>query len=85
MKVKDWKPFDSGNLKGYFRLITSEGFEIKGMKLLQGENGMFVGAPSQKGKDGKYYDQVWIPEAMKQKLLDKVLEIASPEEEEFPF
>ena len=35
MEIKDWKPYDSGNLKGYFRLITSEGFEIKGMKLLQ--------------------------------------------------
>lgn len=85
MEIKDWKPYDSGNLKGYFRLITSEGFEIKGMKLLQGENGMFVGAPSVKGKDGNYYDQVWIPEQQKQALLDKVLEVASPEEEEIPF
>ena len=32
MVIKDWKSFESGNLKGYFRLITSEGFEIKGMK-----------------------------------------------------
>ena len=50
MEIKDWKPFSSGNLKGYFRLITSEGFEIKGMKLLEGEKGMFVGSPSVKGR-----------------------------------
>ena len=85
MEIKDWKPYESGNLKGYFRLITSEGFELKGMKLLQGESGMFVGSPSQKGKDGNYYDQIWIPEDRKQELLDKVLEVASPEEAETPF
>ena len=32
----------------------------KGFKIIETDNGTFVSKPSQKGSDGKYYDQVYI-------------------------
>ena len=67
---------DKGNLKGYLTIKTSEGFEMKGFKLMDGENGLWVASPSQKGKDQdgneKWYDMVWIPKDLNQELLDAV-------------
>ena len=55
---------------------TSEGFEMKNFKLVEGENGLFIGAPSQKGKDqdgnDKWFDTVWIPKELNQELIELV-------------
>ena len=75
MTIKDFRTIDNGgSLKGYLTIVTSEGFEMKNFKLVEGRNGLFVGAPSQKGtdKDGneKWYDMVWIPKELNQSLVD---------------
>ena len=69
MEIIKFTKYESGNIMGFLDIKTSEGFEMKGFKLINGEKGMFVGAPSQKGKDGKYYDLVWIPKELNQQLL----------------
>ncbi len=71
MEVIKYTPINSdGKIKGYLTIKTSEGFEMKGFKLIEGENGLFVGAPSQKGKDEQWYDMVWIPKELNQELVD---------------
>jgi len=62
--------FDSstGNTKAFIDLQTEEGIIIKGFKLVQGPTGLFVGAPSEKGKDGKWYESVMIPKELKEDL-----------------
>ena len=77
MEITKFKKLnDSGKLKGFLTIKTSEGFEMKGFKLVEGDNGLFVGSPSQKGKDengnDKWYDMVWIPKELNQTLLDLV-------------
>ena len=76
MKVKDFKKVDMGSLKGFLTIVTSEGFEMKGFKLIEGQNGLFIGAPSQKGTDekgdDKWYDQVWVPKELNEELLNLV-------------
>ena len=55
-------------------IVTNEGFEMKNFKLIEGANGLFVGAPSQKGTDKegneKWYDMVWIPKELNEQLVD---------------
>ena len=49
-----------GKVRAFFDLTTQDGFTIKGFKLIEGINGLFVSVPSQKGNDDEYYDTVWI-------------------------
>ena len=41
---------------------------VKGFKLVQGINGLFVGFPSQKGNDDEYYDTVWAEKDLREEL-----------------
>ena len=66
-----------GKIKAFFDLQTEDGFTIKGFKLVEGINGLFVGFPSQKGSDEEYHDQVWADKDVK----DQVTELAKREYE----
>ena len=86
MEVIKYTKLDNGkNIKGFLTIKTSEGFEMKGFKLVNGEKGMFVGAPSQKGKDGKYYDLVWIPKELNAELLELASNQVDLANDEVPF
>ena len=83
MKVSRIKiyPFDSGesnaHLKAYAEIVLGDYLLIKGFKVIQGKNGsLFVGFPSQKGKDGNYRDLV-VPMTTeaRNKICDEILEV----------
>ena len=57
-----------GKIKAFFDVKTEEGFVIKGFKLVQGINGLFVGNPSQKGNDNEYYDTIYAEKELKEEL-----------------
>ena len=57
-----------GKIRAFFDLQTSEGFTLKGFKLVEGINGLFVGFPSQKGNDDEYRDTVWADRELKDEL-----------------
>ena len=54
-----------GKIRAFFDLRTEEGFTMKGFKLVEGINGLFVGFPSQKGSDDEYYDTIWAERELK--------------------
>lgn len=58
----------------YFDFETPDGIVIKGFRLVNGSNGLFVSAPTEKGKDGKYYDKVLLPKEMKESLEQVAIE-----------
>ena len=57
-----------GKIRAFFDLQTEEGFTIKGFKLVEGINGLFVGFPSQKGNDDEYYDTIWADRDVKEQV-----------------
>ena len=63
-----------GKIKAFFDLETSEGFVVKGFKLVQGINGLFVGFPSQKGNDDEYYDTVWAEKDLREELSQMAID-----------
>ena len=82
-----------GKIRAFFDLQTQEGFTIKGFKLVEGINGLFVGFPSQKGNDDEYRDTVWAERELKEELTQLAIkeygqEIMAPpvgiEENDFP-
>ena len=68
MKFGSWK-----KLKALFDIETEEGFIIKGFKIVDGINGLFVSMPSEKDKEGEYNDTVMI---FDKKLREKLKDIA---------
>lgn len=58
----------------FFDIQTNDGIVIKGFKLINGTNGMFMASPNDKGKDGKYYDSVILPKEMKSDIEKMALE-----------
>ena len=68
-----------GKIKAFFDLQTEDGFTIKGFKLVEGTNGLFVGFPSQKGSDDEYHDTVWV----EKEVREQVIELAKREYESY--
>ncbi len=62
-----------GKLRAFFDLKTSDGFVIKGFKLVEGISGLFVGMPSMQGKDGEYYDTVFADKDLRDELQQVAL------------
>jgi len=57
-----------GKIRAFFDLQTEDGFTLKGFKLVEGINGLFVGFPSQKGSDEEYHDTVWADRGLKEQV-----------------
>ena len=78
MKIERMNKGSWGKIKAFFDLQTEDGFTIKGFKLVEGTNGLFVGFPSQKKADeDEYHDTVWADKEVK----DQVIELAKREYE----
>ena len=78
-----------GKIRAFFDLQTEEGFTIKGFKIIEGINGLFVSRPSQKGKDDEYFDTVYVPQELSAELNQLALqqygmENSTPDNFNFP-
>lgn len=47
-----------GTLKAYCDLVIDDRFLVKGLRVVEGKNGLFVSMPRQQGKGAKWYDSV---------------------------
>ena len=76
-----------GKIKAFFDLQTEDGFTIKGFKLVEGINGLFIGFPSQKGSDEEYHDTVWAEREVREQLTElakREYESSTEQEQEVP-
>ena len=48
----------SGSTKAFCDLSVFDSFIIKGLRVIEGEKGLFVSMPREEGKDGKWYNTV---------------------------
>ena len=74
MRVKVYPVKNNGNLLANAS-IEIEDIVIKGFKVVEGRDSDFVSWPSQKGKDGKYYDQVFaLNKNIRREVEESILE-----------
>ena len=75
MKVTNLRKYDGDSkLRAFFDVETVEGMGVKGFKIVEGINGLFVGNPSEYSeKDEKYYDKVFIPKELKDELEQEAI------------
>ena len=76
MKIERMNKGSWGKVRAFFDLTTQEGFTMKGFKLIEGINGLFVSMPSQKGNDEQYYDTIWVES---KQLRDDLTQLAISE------
>ena len=59
LAVKRLVRFDGGGtVRAYCDVAIAGAFLIKGLRVVEGKNGLFVSMPRQQGKDHKWYDSV---------------------------
>ena len=64
------KPYNgTTKTKAFVDLELDNTLVIKGLTLVEGEDGLFLSFPSKKGKDGKYYNSVYSLDKEWTKLL----------------
>ncbi len=63
------------SIKAFADIVVENCFLIKGIKVIEGKNGLFVGMPSKLGKDGKAYITAFpITKEGRKELVTAVLE-----------
>jgi stage V sporulation protein G len=62
-----------GKIHATVDIRTSEGFIIRGFKVIEGENGLFVGMPSERTRAGKYIDLVKIADPNLREILETII------------
>ena len=87
MQIERMNKGSWGKIKAFFDLQTEDGFTIKGFKLVEGTNGLFVGFPSQKGGDDEYHDTVWVEKEVREQVIElakREYESSTEQEQELP-
>ena len=74
IRINPLKNDSGGKTAAFFDIETNDGIIIKGFRIVNGANGLFVSAPNDKGKDGKYYDNVILPTEMKSEVEKQAIE-----------
>ncbi len=64
-----------GPTKAFCDLLILDAFLVKGLRVVQGKNGLFVGMPQEQGRDGKWYETFHpVSKEMRKGLQELVLE-----------
>ena len=68
--------FDNdSSLKAFVDVTINGQVLVKGVRLVEGKNGLFVAMPKEKSKDGKWYESVsLLDKESKQELHEAVIE-----------
>ena len=63
----------SSKTLAFFDVQTQDGIIIKGFRVVDGTKGLFISSPDERGKDGKFYENVILPREMKENLQEMAL------------
>ena len=69
MRINRMHKGNYGKVRAFFDVEVIEGFTVKGFKIVDGDNGLFVSYPSTKQKE-QYLDQVWLSNNLKEELTE---------------
>ncbi|PIQ88433.1 MAG: septation protein spoVG [Candidatus Omnitrophica bacterium CG11_big_fil_rev_8_21_14_0_20_42_13] len=64
-----------GKLKAFADVAIADLFLVKGLRVVEGKNGLFVSMPSEQGKNGQWYPTIFpLSDEVKSQLNEAVLE-----------
>ena len=62
-----------GSLKAFAEVLYNNAVLIKGLRIVDSEDGLFVAMPQEKGKNGKWYENVTITSKELQEEIEKTV------------
>jgi stage V sporulation protein G len=63
------------SLKAFCDIAVCDSFLVKGVKVVEGKNGLFVSMPREQGKDEKWHDTFYpLTKDVREKLQNAILE-----------
>jgi stage V sporulation protein G len=69
-----YKMDGDGPLRAFADISICKSFIVKGLRIVSGKKGLFVGMPQQLGKDGKWHNRVFLTDdSLKDKLSELVI------------
>lgn len=75
IRLNNFKTFEKESLKGMCDAVINNVLVIHNIRLLEGNNGLFISMPNSKGRDDKYRDIVFpITKEARDQLNNKILE-----------
>ena len=77
LQVQRMYRFESDRpLKAFADIIVNDALLIKGIKVLEGKNGLFVSMPQEQAKDKKWYDSVrCLTQDVREQITEVVLSV----------
>ena len=75
MNVTDVKVFlrESNQLKAFVNIVIDNAFIVRNIKVIEGENGLFVAMPSRRVSSGEYRDIAHPINTETRNLLEKII------------
>lgn len=73
MEISAIRLVNRGKIRAVVDIQTTEGFVIKGFKVVEGDRGLFVGMPSERTKTGKYVDTVRVGDPHTREMLETLV------------
>lgn len=65
---------DNGPMKAFVDLSVNDVLVIKGLRVVQGQKGLFVSMPQEQGKDKRWYDTIrCLSTEIRDRINEKVL------------
>ena len=65
---------NAGKLKGFVDIAVANQFLIKGLRIIEGKNGLFVDMPRKQNKNGQWYQAVFaLTQEVKDQIYQRVL------------
>ena len=81
IQVQRMYRFESNRpLKAFADIIVNDALLIKGIKVLEGKNGLFVSMPQEQAKDKKWYDSIrCLTQDLREQITEVVLSVYNEE------
>jgi stage V sporulation protein G len=73
MEIVSYRKLEIGKIRATVDVRTTEGFIIRGFKIVEGDNGLFIGMPSERTRSGKYLDLVRIEDPSLREMLETLV------------
>jgi stage V sporulation protein G len=68
-----------GSLKAFVDVALNESLLLKGLRVVEGRNGLFVSMPREKGRDNRWYEMVHpLSKEVKEDIASIILEAYQP-------
>ena len=69
-----------GSVKGFADVVIDDRLLIKGLRIIQGRQGLFVSMPREKGKDNRWFEVVHpLDKELKEDITGKILDAYAKE------